>query len=159
MTMTKCFFLFFFNDTATTEIYTLSLHDALPISRRRRTSCSRGCPASAAGRGLCAGAESRRVPQRKLPTAIRGGELAKRCDVEPELRGGRDVERQPGGRDRSKDVSVRERKHAATAGGGAAREVEELLRSCVDVRRRLPSRASVVVDLPARPRGPDLSAG
>src|SRR5437899_12298319 len=28
-------FLFFFNDTATTEIYTLSLHDALPISRAR----------------------------------------------------------------------------------------------------------------------------
>src|SRR2546425_5190101 len=27
------FFVFFFNDTATTEIYTLSLHDALPISR------------------------------------------------------------------------------------------------------------------------------
>src|SRR2546430_13411285 len=27
-----CFFLFFFNDTATTEIYPLSLHDALPIS-------------------------------------------------------------------------------------------------------------------------------
>src|SRR2546427_569524 len=27
--------LFFFNDTATTEIYTLSLHDALPISRGR----------------------------------------------------------------------------------------------------------------------------
>src|SRR6478736_8416870 len=41
--MCSCFFLssgclfflcfFFFNDTATTEIYTLSLHDALPISR------------------------------------------------------------------------------------------------------------------------------
>src|SRR2546426_3427880 len=29
-----CFFFFFFNDTATTEIYTLSLHDALPISNR-----------------------------------------------------------------------------------------------------------------------------
>src|SRR2546425_9011842 len=27
-------FFFFFNDTATTEIYTLSLHDALPISTR-----------------------------------------------------------------------------------------------------------------------------
>src|SRR6266536_6306263 len=27
-------FFFFFTDTATTEIYTLSLHDALPISRR-----------------------------------------------------------------------------------------------------------------------------
>src|SRR2546426_6030298 len=32
--MSPCyfFFFFFFNDTATTEIYTLSLHDALPIS-------------------------------------------------------------------------------------------------------------------------------
>src|SRR5437870_13336820 len=29
------FIFFFFNDTATTEIYTLSLHDALPISRDR----------------------------------------------------------------------------------------------------------------------------
>src|SRR3712207_7990856 len=27
--------IFFFNDTATTEIYTLSLHDALPILRRK----------------------------------------------------------------------------------------------------------------------------
>src|SRR2546430_14996595 len=33
ITLTKnlFFFFFFFNDTATTEIYTLSLHDALPI--------------------------------------------------------------------------------------------------------------------------------
>src|SRR6266498_6161705 len=30
------FFFFFCNDTATTEIYTLSLHDALPIYRRRQ---------------------------------------------------------------------------------------------------------------------------
>src|SRR5215475_7989881 len=30
--ITLIFFFFFFNDTATTEIYTLSLHDALPIS-------------------------------------------------------------------------------------------------------------------------------
>src|SRR6476646_11547889 len=30
----SCIFFFFFNDTATTEIYTLSLHDALPICRR-----------------------------------------------------------------------------------------------------------------------------
>src|SRR3712207_8852805 len=34
--------MFFFNDTATTEIYTLSLHDALPI-----------CTASIAGRFVC----------------------------------------------------------------------------------------------------------
>src|SRR2546425_8612780 len=37
-------FFFFFNDTATTEIYTLSLHDALPISSSAtlspRTACS-----------------------------------------------------------------------------------------------------------------------
>ena len=30
-------FFFFFNDTATTEIYTLSLHDALPISGQHST--------------------------------------------------------------------------------------------------------------------------
>src|SRR5438874_10459524 len=35
------FIFFFFNDTATTEIYTLSLHDALPICSRRRC---RGVP-------------------------------------------------------------------------------------------------------------------
>src|SRR2546421_8692590 len=43
-------FVFFFNDTATTEIYTLSLHDALPIwrgstVRTRRTRCRRRRPA------------------------------------------------------------------------------------------------------------------
>src|SRR5438132_13528658 len=31
------FFFFFFNDTATTEIYTLSLHDALPICQPFQT--------------------------------------------------------------------------------------------------------------------------
>src|SRR2546430_6698410 len=35
-----CFF-FFFNDTATTEIYTLSLHDALPISSAGSQSAAR----------------------------------------------------------------------------------------------------------------------
>ena len=30
---------FFFNDTATTEIYTLSLHDALPIFNRSQSTC------------------------------------------------------------------------------------------------------------------------
>src|SRR6266567_6969384 len=35
------FFFFFFNDTATTEIYTLSLHDALPTwPARARPSCT-----------------------------------------------------------------------------------------------------------------------
>src|SRR6201982_4339104 len=37
-----CRVLFFFNDTATTEIYTLSLHDALPIWSTRKPSTSMG---------------------------------------------------------------------------------------------------------------------
>src|SRR3712207_8370523 len=47
-------FFFFFNDTATTEIYTLSLHDALPISPVRRPSDGQASPGedqAAAGRG------------------------------------------------------------------------------------------------------------
>src|SRR3712207_8919975 len=56
------FILFFFlNDTATTEIYTLSLHDALPISclpgcgsqryrRRRRLATRRQCSCQRSGR-------------------------------------------------------------------------------------------------------------
>src|SRR3712207_9004791 len=51
------FFFFFFNDTATTEIYTLSLHDALPIflphlrgvARTLGTNRSRGDGVRAAG--------------------------------------------------------------------------------------------------------------
>src|SRR6266404_9994305 len=35
------FFFFFFNDTATTEIYTLSLHDALPTCTRLSSSLMR----------------------------------------------------------------------------------------------------------------------
>src|SRR5438132_2994815 len=49
---TLSFLSFFFNDTATTEIYTLSLHDALPISvtdcqnETGRPSTSSGCSTS-----------------------------------------------------------------------------------------------------------------
>src|SRR2546428_8268991 len=42
--------LFFFNDTAPTEIYTLSLHDALPISTAPHHA---SCAPSAAGRSRC----------------------------------------------------------------------------------------------------------
>src|SRR2546426_4378979 len=35
-------YFFFFNDTATTEIYTLSLHDALPISEKALKELTRG---------------------------------------------------------------------------------------------------------------------
>src|SRR6202008_5155442 len=40
---------FFFNDTATTEIYTLSLHDALPISHSRAASGRAHWPAVSGG--------------------------------------------------------------------------------------------------------------
>src|SRR5256885_16358471 len=49
-------YFFFFNDTATTEIYTLSLHDALPISNRQRAGAGRwtqpfgGAPGGGRGR-------------------------------------------------------------------------------------------------------------
>src|SRR5690349_24073571 len=47
------FIFFFFNHTATTEIYTLSLHDALPISR--------AAPGSSAARSATARAKVRRA--------------------------------------------------------------------------------------------------
>src|SRR2546427_8707796 len=42
----RCMSFFFFNDTATTEIYTLSLHDALPISC---AAASESCVSPASG--------------------------------------------------------------------------------------------------------------
>src|ERR1041385_9558427 len=42
ITVLCCVCFFFFNDTATTEIYTLSLHDALPISMHETDGPERG---------------------------------------------------------------------------------------------------------------------
>src|SRR2546427_7221724 len=64
---------FFFNDTATTEIYTLSLHDALPISARL----------------------PRRLAQAERPAAHgrrRGGEALRFGDGAPPDRGSRSEE-------------------------------------------------------------------
>src|SRR5687767_15437735 len=52
------FFFFFFNDTATTEIYTLSLHDALPISPRARCDRATRPARSGSGRGHGGGTRS-----------------------------------------------------------------------------------------------------
>src|SRR5258708_11367607 len=46
-------FFFFFNDTATTEIYTLSLHDALPISRRRSSNTQPSIRSARTGGSCC----------------------------------------------------------------------------------------------------------
>src|SRR2546430_9608781 len=71
-----CFF-FFFNDTATTEIYTLSLHDALPISRDRDGSGDGG-GARHVGRGR--GGPTRARGARR-PRVGRGGRPARRVVV------------------------------------------------------------------------------
>src|SRR3712207_9458764 len=68
---------FFFNDTATTEIYTLSLHDALPISRhgRRHVADREGRARGRRGRGQGARAQAAPggVHARRLPQAAQDG--------------------------------------------------------------------------------------
>src|SRR3712207_9004874 len=64
---------FFFNDTATTEIYTLSLHDALPIfggawrgCSRRRAAMASGVPLNVPPPAEQPGTSGARVRQRRL---------------------------------------------------------------------------------------------
>src|SRR2546422_6134222 len=57
-------FFFFFNDTATTEIYTLSLHDALPI-----------CLGESAGRAIHAGRPRRPARSRSFAAVEEGGSV------------------------------------------------------------------------------------
>src|SRR3712207_6741379 len=67
------FRLFFFNDTATTEIYTLSLHDALPISGRARDRGCRPCRHSGSSDRRLHGHERRRVPHAETAREHRDG--------------------------------------------------------------------------------------
>src|SRR3989441_9525598 len=69
------FFFFFFNDTATTEIYTLSLHDALPISE-----CAVDVPI--ADRGRRGSGTERPVPSRRCLAGE--GELLRAIGHHPE---------------------------------------------------------------------------
>src|SRR2546430_15963576 len=75
-----CSVFFFFNDTATTEIYTLSLHDALPIFRPRGlehahsqppVSTSIGRSTSSQARGSTSAASSMTTPSAVWPRADR----------------------------------------------------------------------------------------
>src|SRR5215211_8408399 len=59
-------YLFFFNDTATTEIYTLSLHDALPIS----DGCARTSTATAGGITLTSWSRWRRATRDRKSTRL-----------------------------------------------------------------------------------------
>src|SRR5690348_18019227 len=62
---------FFFNDTATTEIYTLSLHDALPISHT---------PATAVAAVARRGYRRRTAPPRAPPPAAPGDRKSTRLN-------------------------------------------------------------------------------
>src|SRR2546422_10944252 len=57
---------FFFNDTATTEIYTLSLHDALPISPRGGNAAPRGQPLVLRGSQSATPRVPRRTPNKDV---------------------------------------------------------------------------------------------
>ena len=63
--------VFFFNDTATTEIYTLSLHDALPISATARASEARAAEIAQISDEAAFEAAARRFSV--AGTAARGG--------------------------------------------------------------------------------------
>src|SRR2546427_12348620 len=66
MLLLRVFSFFFFNDTATTEIYTLSLHDALPIFIRG------GLPRVRCGSVRSCQARPPRAPRRRLLVRVCG---------------------------------------------------------------------------------------
>src|SRR3989441_2408287 len=70
-------FFFFFNDTATTEIYTLSLHDALPISRRRRWASRPGTSRSPANAASGYPASRPAISPGRSPAPARGSRLTR----------------------------------------------------------------------------------
>src|SRR5256885_11112306 len=71
------FEFFFFNDTATTEIYTLSLHDALPISRRHAR--ARALPPGAHRRSERG--DRRRAARRRSRSEEHTSELQSPCNL------------------------------------------------------------------------------
>src|SRR5436309_10978337 len=73
MILNFIFIIFFFNATATTEIYTLSLHDALPICNRQRQR-----------RHSCAGRWPRLFPE-QIQSRIGAGESARSEEHTSEL--------------------------------------------------------------------------
>src|SRR2546422_3393559 len=97
-------FFFFFNDTATTEIYTLSLHDALPISLQMVARAGQNLPVSrdldqglgSSGEGHSKGLgkveHERHTPRARglAGEEARGGEQHTRRDVH----GGQDANRE-----------------------------------------------------------------
>src|SRR5260370_20659408 len=71
---------------------------------------------------------------------------AHRGHVELQARGDCDVELEPGDSDRSKDVAVGKREHAAS---GSLTQADEPQRAGIDLRGELPTGTSVFEQLPA----------
>src|SRR3970282_2932666 len=74
---------FFFNDTATTEIYALSLHDALPISAwcgRARARAPRSASSSSDRRTPCRDRKSTRLNSSHITISYAGFSLKKQTD-------------------------------------------------------------------------------
>src|SRR5206468_12146976 len=74
---------FFFNDTAPTEIYTLSLHDALPISSsgRRLPATSGGSPGSTRRSSGARARSGRSTPASRCRSEEHTSELQSRSDL------------------------------------------------------------------------------
>src|SRR2546426_10338513 len=69
------YLFFFFNDTATTEIYTLSLHDALPISKDRSFNpfeLLSDAPADFGGRAFAVSVTVQKTPEHRRLATIEG---------------------------------------------------------------------------------------
>src|SRR3712207_9356657 len=92
-----CYHCFFFNDTATTEIYTLSLHDALPIS----ISTSRLWPTACVGP-----LESTRLPSGPLWDIV--SSCPERWSCRSSVRWGPSGERMGTGKGRPREVTESE---------------------------------------------------
>src|SRR2546425_9196187 len=130
-----CFF-FFFNDTATTEIYTLSLHDALPILHVHPAGplpvgsesvepVQRGPPRSAERRGWRERADrGRHHHLRRRRGAVRGWPRRRRCG---------DQRRHRLHRPRDREARARRGGHES-ARGGVRRRYSVLGRGAVGVR-------------------------
>src|ERR1035438_5262919 len=118
MSLSYFFVFFFFNDTATTEIYTLSLHDALPISPRngRKTATGASVPDRGPSRSwwlrLCR--RHRWAPDRTAPSFFLPPLPARQiCLAPPSLRSPRTCTRE------SRDpVAERPRRRSSLGPGG-----------------------------------------
>src|SRR6266498_1234987 len=91
-------FFFFFNDTATTEIYTLSLHDALPISRGGQRRC--------------------RLPPSLVPAPVRGAHHTDAACHEPPRAPSGAVDGLRGGLERRSHPGLRRGRGASWASSG-----------------------------------------